>query len=71
MNSRNEQGLWEKLKGLPAERVAERENFVGFLRTRDTGRQFTRAATKASERAFKQVWDNSGDAARDQLWAIQ
>ena len=67
MNSQNEQALLEKLKHLAPERVAEVKDFVDFLRARDTEQQFTRAATKASEPAFKQVWDNPDDAAYDKL----
>ena len=67
MNSQNEQAILEKLKGLPPERIAEVEDFVDFLRTRDTERHLTSAATKASEPAFKKIWDNPDDAAYDQL----
>ena len=67
MNSQNEQAILEKLKGLPPERIAEVEDFVDFLRTRDTERRLTSTATKASEPAFKKIWDNPDDAAYDQL----
>ena len=67
MNSQNEQAILEKLKGLPPERIAEVGDFVDFLRTRDTERRLTSAATKASEPAFKKIWDNPDDAAYDQL----
>ena len=35
MNTRDPQGLIEKLKTLPPERVAEVEDFVDFLRARE------------------------------------
>ena len=35
MNTRDPQALVEKLKDLPPERVAEVEDFVDFLRTRE------------------------------------
>jgi Xaa-Pro aminopeptidase len=35
MNTRDPQALIEKLKSLPPERMAEVEDFVDFLRTRD------------------------------------
>ena len=35
MNTRDPQALIEKLKNLPPERVAEVEDFVDFLRTRN------------------------------------
>ena len=67
MNNQNEQAILEKLKILPPERVAEVEDFVDFLRTRDAEQQLTRAAAKASEPAFRKVWDNPEDAAYDAL----
>ena len=67
MNSQNEQAILEKLKSLPPERVAEVEDFVDFLRTRDAEQQLTRAAANASEPAFKTGWDNPEDAAYDAL----
>ncbi len=67
MSSPNEQALLEKLKALPPERVAEVEDFVDFLRTRDDAQRLTRAAARAAEPAFKAVWDNPDDAAYDRL----
>jgi hypothetical protein len=67
MNSPNEETLLEKLKRLPPERVAEVEDFVDFLRTRDDAQQLTQAAARAAEPAFKKVWDNPDDAAYDRL----
>ncbi len=67
VNAQNEQALLEKLKALHPERVAEVEDFVDFLRTRDDAQQFTRAAAKAAEPAFRKVWDNADDAAYDRL----
>jgi hypothetical protein len=67
MNTRDPQSLIEKLKTLPPERVAEVEDFVDFLRTRDDERALSRAATHAAEPAFAKLWDNDDDAAYDQL----
>ena len=67
MNKQNEQAIIEKLKGLPPERVAEVEDFVDFLRTRNEDQRLTQAATKASAPTFNRVWDNPEDAAYDQL----
>jgi len=67
MNTRDPQALIEKLKTLPPERVAEVEDFVDFLRTRDGERVLARAATRAAEPAFAKVWDNDDDAAYDKL----
>ena len=59
--------LIEKIRALPPEKVAEVEDFVDFLRLRDEDRRLARAATKLSESAFGQVWDNSADADYDRL----
>lgn len=67
MNTRDPQALIEKLKTLPPERVAEVEDFVDFLRTRDGERAAVRAATRAAEPAFAKIWDNNDDAAYDKL----
>lgn len=67
MNTRDPQALIEKLKQLPPERVAEVEDFVDFLRTRDEEHALERAATRAAEPAFAKIWDNDDDAAYDRL----
>ncbi len=67
MNTRDSQALIEKLKHLLPERVAEVEDFVDFLRTRDEERALDRAATRAAEPAFAKVWENDADAAYDRL----
>lgn len=59
--------LIDKLEALPPERIAEVEDFIDFLKQRDTDRQLTRAAAKASEPAFAKVWDNPDDAVYDAL----
>jgi hypothetical protein len=67
MNKPRESDLIAKLKELPARRRAEVEDFVDFLRAREGGRAFARAATKAAEPAFARVWDNDEDAVYDRL----
>ena len=62
-----QQSLIEKISNLPPERVAQVEDFVDFLRQRDGDRRLTQAATKLSENAFREVWDNPDDADYDQL----
>jgi hypothetical protein len=62
-----EQLLLEKIRTLSAERIAEVEDFVDFLRLRDDERGLIRAAAKLSENAFEKVWDNPDDAAYDRL----
>jgi hypothetical protein len=49
--------LVEKIRNLPPERVAEIEDFVDFITQRDE-RRLVQAATKLSEEALRQVWDN-------------
>jgi hypothetical protein len=62
-----EDTLIQKIRSLPPDRVAEVEDFVDFLAVRDQGRHLTQAATRLSEQAFRNVWDNSDDADYDQL----
>ena len=67
MNAPIEQTILEKLKQLPPERLAEVEDFVDFLRTREGDRALTRAAQKASEASLAKVWENADDADYDRL----
>ena len=60
-----EQVLFDKIKQLPPQRVAEVEDFVDFLRARDGEQRVSRAATKISEASFARVWDNDEDAVYD------
>ena len=62
-----DQILFEKIKQLPPQRMAEVEDFVDFLREREAEQRLTRAAAKASEASFAQVWDNDEDAAYDRM----
>lgn len=59
--------LIEKIRSLSPEKAAEVEDFVDFLRLREQDNRLTRAATKLSEDAFADVWDNSEDAVYDEL----
>ena len=62
-----EQVLIDKIRQLPPQRLAEVEDFVDFLRSREDEQRLTRAATKASEPRFARVWDNEEDAAYDRM----
>lgn len=62
-----EQNLIEKIRGLSADKVAEVEDFVDFLRQRETDRRLGQAAARLSEGALSQVWDNPEDADYDRL----
>jgi hypothetical protein len=65
--SNQKRTLIDKLDQLPPERVAEVEDFVDFLRSREQDMSLAQAAGKVSEASFKKVWDNADDAAYDQL----
>jgi hypothetical protein len=65
-----EQRLIEKIRQLSSPRIMEIEDFIDFLYQREhqsDDANLTLAATKLSEAAFSQVWDNSEDAAYDNL----
>ena len=53
--------LIEKIEALPAERIAEIEDFVDFIRLREQERSLTRAAAAASAPAFATIWSNPED----------
>lgn len=59
--------LIEKLETLPPERIAEVEDFIDFVKQRDTDLQLTHAAAKAAEPSLQKVWDNPDDAVYDAL----
>lgn len=62
-----EKELFEKIRRLPPERVAEVADFVDFLRLREEGRGLAGAAARISEGAFARVWENPDDADYDRL----
>ena len=59
--------LIEKIEALPAERIAEIEDFVDFIRLREQERALTRAAAAASAAAFAAIWSNPEDDVYDAL----
>jgi len=65
------QTLIERARGLKEEkrrnfeRRAEVEDFIDFISQRDSDLQLTRAATRAAEPAFAQVWSNPEDDVYD------
>jgi len=59
--------LIEKIQALPAERIAEVEDFVDFIAAREQMRTLTRAATATSAPAFAAIWNNPDDDAYDAL----
>ena len=67
ISNRFHEELFEKLRSLPAEKIAEVEDFVDFLRHRDADRRLAGSITRLSEDAFRKVWDNPDDADYDRL----
>jgi len=65
--SADRRSLIDKIDALPPERVAEVEDFVDFIASREQGRALVRAAMKASEPSFARVWDNPEDDVYDAL----
>lgn len=63
----SEKVLIDKIRQLPPQRLAEVEDFVDFLRSREDDRVLIRAAAGASEVSFARVWDNDDDAAYDRM----
>jgi hypothetical protein len=59
--------LIEKIEALPAERIAEIEDFVDFICLREQERALTRAAAAASVPAFAVIWSNPEDDIYDAL----
>lgn len=66
-NPLREQDLFEKIRTLPDEKVAEVEDFVDFLRSREEDRHLVQAASLISEQVLREVWDNADDAEYDRL----
>lgn len=58
--------LIEKIRALPADKIAEVLDFVDFLAHRDD-RLLVEAAAKLSEPVFAAVWNNPDDAEYDSL----
>jgi hypothetical protein len=55
-----------KLEDLSPERLQEVEDFIDFLRQRDSDRRLRLAFATASEEVFAKVWDNDDDAIYDE-----
>jgi hypothetical protein len=63
----NRKALIQKIAALPAERIAEIEDFVDFLCEREQDRALTRSATAVSAASFAAIWSNPEDDAYDAL----
>jgi Protein of unknown function (DUF2281) len=58
--------LFDKIKVLPPQKIAEVVDFVDFLMQRED-KKLVQAAMKLSENALSKVWDNDEDAIYDEL----
>jgi hypothetical protein len=59
--------LISKIRTLAPEKIAEVEDFVDFLSTKNQDRKLTRAYNILSEKSFKEIWDNPEDDEYDRL----
>jgi hypothetical protein len=59
------QSVIEKIRALPADRIAEVEDFVDFIRLREAERALTRAAAETSAPVFAAIWSNPDDDVYD------
>jgi len=65
--NRSHEELFEKLRSVPADKIAEVEDFVDFLRQRDAEHRLATSITRLSEDTSRKVWDNLDDADYDRL----
>ena len=61
------QVLIKKIKQLPPLRLAEVEDFIDFLRSREDEQRLTHAAARTSEASFSAVWNNDEDSVYDRM----
>lgn len=57
----------QKLRTLSNERVAEVEDFIDFLRERDTDQKLVQTTNAVSEPNLTAIWNNDADAAYDRI----
>ena len=55
------EALIDKLRALPAERLAQVEDFIDFIRARHLEQKLATDFTAASAPAFSGVWENAED----------
>lgn len=67
MINANVQLLLEKIQSLSAERIAEVDDFVNFLRLKEQERSLTRLSAEISAPVCNAIWDNPDDEAYDAL----
>ncbi|MBN1626963.1 MAG: DUF2281 domain-containing protein [Deltaproteobacteria bacterium] len=59
--------LIKKIRALSPDKIAEVEDFIDFLNTKNQDRGLTRAYYIISEKSFQDVWDNPEDDEYDRL----
>ena len=67
MGAFNPKALIDKITALPADLIAEVEDFVDFIGKREQDRSLARAAAATSAPAFAAVWNNPEDDVYDAL----
>jgi len=67
MDARRNENLFDKIRTLTQDRLAEVEDFVDFIRLRDQDRSVSAAASEASEPSFTRIWSNPEDDVYDAL----
>lgn len=67
MSAQPKARIHEKIDRLQPDRLAEVEDFIDFIASRESERSLVRAAQAISEKSLHAVWDNAEDAAYDQL----
>ncbi len=61
------QALMDKLQSLPAERIAEVDDFIDFICLREQQQALVHAVTASSAPAFAKIWNNPEDDSYDAL----
>jgi hypothetical protein len=59
--------LMKKIQTLPVERLAEVEDFVDFIASREQERAISRAAAAVSQPVFAAIWSNPEDDVYDAI----
>ncbi len=67
LNQTLESRLLEKVKHLSPQQIEQVEQFIDALNAENSDQSLILAATKLSESAFHDVWDNPEDAIYDEL----
>ena len=67
VNTRDANTLFAKLKALSPQRLAQVEDFIDFVRSREVERGQTRSAAKVSNAISAKARDNEDDAEYDSL----